>query len=103
MKYIDEIRKRSCIVCGGQAEPHHLQAIGMGRNRKGEKIEDYSAVPLCRTHHIEMHTGGLKNFEEKYKVNLWREAHRLLVKIVLMGFICLLMCSYEGRLSFGAI
>jgi hypothetical protein len=45
---------RSCLVCGRQpSDPHHLgflQPRALGR-----KVSDEFAVPLCRTHHREVH------------------------------------------------
>lgn len=45
------------------------------------KPGDDSAVPLCRTHHRELHSSGQKTFESKYRIDLsvlaarlWRES-----------------------------
>src|SRR3954471_16543123 len=46
-----------CLICGRQpADPHHLrfaQPRALGR-----KVSDEFTVPLCRTHHREVHRAG---------------------------------------------
>jgi len=76
LDYLNYIRKLPCSVCGQQAEPHHLEAIGMGMNRKKPTPRHYSAIPLCREHHTEIHWNRQK-FEEKYRFNSWKEAFKL--------------------------
>ena len=71
--YCQYIRSKPCVVCGGGAEVHHLQTRGSGGS-------DFTAIPLCRTCHVGVHQLGLKKFEEKYNVNLWKEAWALIVK-----------------------
>jgi hypothetical protein len=75
--FIDYIREQKCIVCyRSPCDPDHLNQIGMGRNRKSpELIEHYSCIPLCRSHHIVRHSMPLKDFEKKFKVNVWKENH----------------------------
>ena len=52
MEYLDFIRNKPCCVCFNPApnDPHHLRAIGMGRNRN--KLSEFEhiekgVVPLC--------------------------------------------------------
>ena len=85
LDYLDYIRSLPCLICGKPGEPHHLEAVGMGRNRNRELKEHYTTIPLCRNHHIEIETVGLKAFETKYNVNLWREAMRLLTYTIYCG------------------
>ena len=67
------------MVCfASSPDPDHLEAIGMGGNRKKPSQKHYSAVPLCRLHHTERHALGIPRFEDKYKINLWKEAFNLL-------------------------
>ncbi|MGV3043490.1 putative HNHc nuclease, partial [Staphylococcus rostri] len=44
----------------------HLEAVGRGRDRT--KINHYGnkVLALCRDHHTEQHTIGIKSFNEKY-------------------------------------
>ena len=40
-----------CVICGGQAEIHHIrQGVGMG-----QRNSDWNILPLCAAHH---RTGG---------------------------------------------
>lgn len=55
------IRKMKCIVCGLVAEPHHIKSRGAGGDDTIENL-----LPLCRIHHTEIHTIGLKAFKLKY-------------------------------------
>lgn len=59
---------RKCAVCGKRADLHHVDRVGMGRDR-GEIIhEGMEALPLCREHHEEVHTIGEQSFAEKYHI-----------------------------------
>lgn len=62
-----------CLVCSNNGENHHLIPIGIGRNRKIHRWEDYTTISLCRIHHTEIHKIGIEKFEEKYNINLWKE------------------------------
>ena len=76
-KYLDYIRKQPCLVCGLQpCDPDHLEARGMGG--AGTEKKDYSCVPLCRIHHSERHQAGNEKFENKYGINLWKDAFNLI-------------------------
>ncbi len=61
-KYLDWIRTLPCLLCGkpGPSDPHHTASGGMGLTGS-----DYSAIPVCRVHHTEIHnTGGKASFCE---------------------------------------
>lgn len=56
-KYLNHIRGQTCLVCNQPGEAHHLthaQPRAMGR-----KTGDQYCVPLCHTHHMEMHNSHL--------------------------------------------
>lgn len=72
LKYLDFIRGKFCCVSGLPAIPHHLKAVGMSRNRKKPIAEHYTAIPLDPLYHTELHLIGLKSFEKKYQINLWK-------------------------------
>jgi hypothetical protein len=77
--YITYIKSQPCIVCGqSPVDPDHLQARGMGGIGKKGTITgttlDFSCIPLCREHHSERGNTTLKEFQEKYRVNLWKDA-----------------------------
>ena len=70
--YLDYIREQPSVVSLRPSDdPHHLESRGSGGS-------DYTAIPLTRGEHREIHTMPLRDFEEKYGINLWRESHRLL-------------------------
>ncbi len=62
------LKFRKCAICGRDGEVHHVDAIGMGNDRR--KIDDSSheKICLCREHHTEAHTIGRVDFFDKYKV-----------------------------------
>lgn len=57
---------RKCAVCGGRADLHHVDHVGMGRDRQEIIHEGMEALPLCRVHHDECHTIGQQTFLDKY-------------------------------------
>lgn len=58
--------KRVCAVCGRRADIHHVDAVGMGRNRQKISHVGMRALPLCREHHTECHTMGEDLFIQRY-------------------------------------
>lgn len=61
-----------CCICGKQGEGHHLDAIGMGRDRSkvyaNELDAESKVIMLCREHHSEAETIGKDSFCRKYHV-----------------------------------
>ena len=59
---------KKCAVCGMPGEIHHVDAIGMGRNRR--KVDDSKCrkICLCRKHHTIAHQRGMRAFEQIYHV-----------------------------------
>lgn len=62
------IRHRVCCVCGRRAEIHHVDVIGMGRDRKTYDDSKHRKMALCRQHHTEAGQIGQDVFDEKYHV-----------------------------------
>ena len=63
------ISKRKCSVCQKPgADVHHVDAIGMGRNRAKYDDTGHRIIALCREHHQEAERIGWKNFSQKYIV-----------------------------------
>lgn len=60
------LRHRKCCVSGEDAELHHVDAVGMGRDREDIIHKGMRVLPLNRYYHTEAHTIGKKTFEEKY-------------------------------------
>lgn len=60
------IAYKRCAICGKKAELHHVDHVGMGRNRKEIMHLGMRAEALCMEHHTECHTIGQKTFDGKY-------------------------------------
>ncbi len=56
-KYLLHVKSKACLICESPyVDPHHItyaQPKGMGI-----KVSDEHTVPLCRAHHMDLHTGG---------------------------------------------
>ena len=57
---------KKCAVCGKRSDLHHIDAVGMGRDRHDIVHEGMEVIQLCREHHNEIHTIGDKAFLERY-------------------------------------
>lgn len=57
---------RKCAVCGAKTELHHVDQVGMGRNRREIDHLGMQCLPLCRKHHDEAHTIGKSAFMARY-------------------------------------
>lgn len=55
-----------CCVCRREADGHHCERVGMGRDRKAIIHEGMQVMPLCRHHHMECHTMSQEEFNAKY-------------------------------------
>lgn len=60
------VMHRRCAVCGRKADLHHVDAVGMGRNRNEIDHAGMRALPLCREHHQEAHNVGNGEFMATY-------------------------------------
>jgi len=77
LEYVDDIDEyvyaclinKKCPICGRKADLHHWEAIGMGRDRSSIIHEGMEVMPLCREHHMEVHTTGRNDFVKKYHLN----------------------------------
>lgn len=58
--------QKKCAVCGRKSDLHHVEKIGMGRDRKEICHIGMQALPLCREHHMEAHQHGDAALMEKY-------------------------------------
>ena len=85
LEYLERVREeKHCYVCMKKTkiEPHHIDQIGMGRNRKKELQEHYSAIPVCRPCHQEYHKVGKETFEFKYGVSAYELVYDAISKIL---------------------
>lgn len=63
------IKHRVCALCNRpQAEVHHVDAIGMGRDRRVYDHTQSRLIALCHKHHMEAHNKGWLVFSEQYHV-----------------------------------
>lgn len=60
--------KRMCWVCGRHGDLHHVQAVGMGRDRSKIDHTKHEFMCLCRHHHQETHQVGQETFMKKYSL-----------------------------------
>ena len=62
------LEHRKCAICNDKAEVHHLDAVGMGRDRNNIVHVGMNAIALCRKHHIQAHNMGKNEFLKQYHV-----------------------------------
>lgn len=62
------IKHKKCAVCGRDGEIHHVDAIGMGRDRRTVDDSHNRKICLCRLHHTLAHQRGMRAFEGMYHV-----------------------------------
>jgi len=71
LDYLEYRKDGKCEVCFEPAERHHMQTVGMGRDRSKPMMQHFLIASLCRQHHIEIDQIGEKKFSEKYNTNMW--------------------------------
>lgn len=89
LSYVDDvddyvyacIANRKCAICGRHADLHHVDAIGMGRNREEIIHEGLPVLPLCREHHMEAHGMPTEEFLKKYHLNGGIPADKTICKL----------------------
>lgn len=89
LNFVDDIQdyvysclvNKKCAVCGKHADLHHIDRVGMGRDREEIIHEGMEAMPLCREHHTECHTIGQQSFNDKYHFGKGIELDRTLCRI----------------------
>jgi len=61
---------RRCAVCGDIADIHHAldDKIQMGNDRNKINHVGRKAIPLCRTHHTQLHNMSENDFYKKYSI-----------------------------------
>lgn len=72
---------RKCAVCGKRADLHHIDRVGIGRDRHDIVHEGMEVMPLCREHHNEIHTRGDHAFMERYHFDGGVKLDKTLCKI----------------------
>lgn len=85
MNMVDDVQKyvyaclmhKKCAVCGRKAELHHVDAVGMGYNRREKPQLGALVLPLAPEYHREYHNIGRTAFEAKYHLEPVRLDERL--------------------------
>lgn len=88
LEYVDDIEdyvyaclaQKKCCICGRKADLHHVDTVGMGRNRDEIIHEGMEVLPLCREHHTEAHSIGRESFNKRYHIH-GVEADKTICKI----------------------
>ena len=89
LNFVDDIQdyiysclvNKKCAVCGKPADLHHVDHVGMGRDREEIIHEGMEAMPLCRVHHTECHDIGQQSFNDKYHFGKGIELDKTLCRI----------------------
>lgn len=89
LNFVDDVQdyvytclvNKKCCICGARADLHHVDHVGMGRNRNEIVHEGMKVLPLCREHHTEAHTIGHDSFREKYHLTDGIEVDKTIAKI----------------------
>ena len=76
LDYVDDVSdyiyscliNKKCFVCGRSCDLHHVDRIGMGRDRDDIIHEGLEVLPLCREHHQEAHSMSDREFYERYHI-----------------------------------
>lgn len=63
------LKYRRCCICGKDADLHHVDAIGMGRDRTSVDDSMMLKAALCRVHHTLAHQKGWKRFSSQYRIH----------------------------------
>jgi hypothetical protein len=55
------LANKKCAVCGKPSDLHHVDRVGMGRDRRSISHLGLRVLPLCREHHNLAHQSGDEN------------------------------------------
>lgn len=72
---------RKCCICGRKADLHHIDRVGIGRDRDEIIHEGMEVLPLCREHHEQLHMQGDVAFLELYHIEHGITLDRTLCRI----------------------
>lgn len=67
-EYLNFLKILKCTINDGdclrrtESDPHHVRTVGAGGS-------DYDAIPLCRFHHVKIHSMGVESFKQRYHLN----------------------------------
>ena len=75
------LMNKKCCICGAHTDLHHVDRVGMGRDRTDIIHEGLEVLPLCRIHHQEAHSMPDAEFFEKYHLPGGIEMDRTLCRL----------------------
>lgn len=89
LSYVDDISdyvyscliSRKCAICGRKTELHHVDRVGMGRDRTEIVHEGMEVLPLCREHHTQAHSMPDAEFYALYHLDGGIKLDKTLCKI----------------------
>lgn len=89
LSYVDDVQDyiyaclihKKCCICGQNADLHHVDTVGMGRDRTEIIHEGMKVLPLCREHHQEIHSKGTTEFLKLYHIDDGIPADKTICKI----------------------
>lgn len=79
------LKAKRCAVCGKKAQLHHVDAVGMSRNRNKIDHIGMRCLPLCAVHHMEIHELGDERFCDKYHLDASIKINEDIVKWYHLG------------------
>ncbi len=93
LNYVDDISDyiyhclvvKKCCICGRPCDLHHVDRVGMGRDRHDMCHEGMEALPLCREHHTEAHSMPDAEFFDKYHLPGGIKLDKTLCRIYRLG------------------
>lgn len=53
-KFEEWVRTQPCVICGDEAEPHHIKGVGQ-LSGVGLKAPSWAVMPMCHMHHANLH------------------------------------------------
>lgn len=69
------LEHRRCAICNKPAEVHHVNRVGMGRDREHITHVGLLAIALCRDHHTEAHAREKELFKGNHIYGIQLDAH----------------------------
>jgi len=89
LNFVDDIQDyiysclihKKCCVCGKHTQLHHVDRVGMGRDRAEIIHIGMKVLPLCAEHHGEDHMMGEDSFQAMYHLTDGIEVDRTIAKI----------------------
>ena len=77
LNFVDDVQdyiyacliSKKCCITGRKAQLHHIDRVGMGRNRNDIVHEGMEVLPLSPEMHMEAHSTSDQDFFKKYHLN----------------------------------